>query len=350
MFLHKPVISKHHRHTVRIIYIFVLVVALLLSVISISVIYTKQIAFELLWYEEQQLPSDVYTIAPFPISVYPAEKIITKNTAVQTYLQDTLLYTVPKPLQKKNGIIAYIIAKLAQHAWYQNLASPTGRILVIRPGARKEEVTQNFAQILHWDKEMQETFQALVVSAAPAMTDGKFFPAHYLVGKDATPEEVATLLTERFNSEVSIRYTPEVDRVVSIEDALIIASLLEKEAYDFTDMQEISGIIWNRLFIGMKLQIDATLQYANGTSNLETWYPQVRPEDKYIDSPFNTYKHKGLPPSPIGSPSTEAILAALNPIPTNCLFYFHDKESKFHCSETYKEHVQLLKQYYGQGK
>ena len=114
-------------------------------------------------------------------------------------------------------------------------------------------------------------------------------------------------------------------------------------------MRMISGIIWNRLFINMNLQIDATLQYAKAETT-KSWWPPVVPKDKYISSKYNTYAHKGLPPGPIASPSIAAVIAALNPKPTDCVFYFHDKRGQFHCSADYKGHVRLLKQYYGQGK
>ena len=65
---------------------------------------------------------------------------------------------------------------------------------------------------------------------------------------------------------------------------------------------------------------------------------------------YNTYQNKGLPPGPIATPSMAAVLAALNPKNTDCIFYFHDARGNFHCTENYKEHVRLLKKYYGQGK
>jgi UPF0755 protein len=102
----------------------------------------------------------------------------------------------------------------------------------------------------------------------------------------------------------------------------------------------------------MNLQLDATLQYAKAQKSpiAGSWWPQVVPKDKYINSPYNTYLHAGLPPTPIASPSVAAVLAALNPVNTPCLFYFHDRNGNFHCTDTYAAHVALLKKYYGQGK
>ena len=351
MDIHTPLMHSAYKKKIRVAYMLVLVLLASLALLATSVIYTKQVAFDMLWYQTPSTANQQYTNTPFPIGVHPADKSIVEKPGVNTFLQDKLVVNKPqRPADNTGNWMRHIITKLAQLDWYQNLASPTGRILIINPGARKEEVVHNFSKILNWDTEMEMTFQSLVVSIVPAMADGKFYPTQYLVGKDTTPEEVADIITQRFNSEIATRYTADTQRLLPLDDALVIASLLEREAYDFTDMREISGIIWNRLFIDMNLQIDATLQYAKGTNSASTWYPPVRPDDKYIDSPFNTYANKGLPPAPIGSPSAAAVLAALNPIQTNCIFYFHDKNSQFHCSETYKEHVRLLKEYYGQGK
>ena len=124
-----------------------------------------------------------------------------------------------------------------------------------------------------------------------------------------------------------------------------IASLIQREAAGKEDMALISGIIWNRIWSGMKLQIDATLQYAKGSEE-EGWWQLVYPEDKKIKSEYNTYLNKGLPPSAIANPGRDAIYAAYHPKKTECLFYLHDKKRKIHCSKTYEEHKELIKKYY----
>lgn len=177
-----------------------------------------------------------------------------------------------------------------------------------------------------------------------------FSPGKYVVTVDIAPEQMASLVNQRFKEQILARYTPNIEASVPLSEALTIASLLEREAYDFTDMREISGVIWNRLFADMNLQLDASLQYVKGSRPYGPWWPQVRPADKFLDSPFNTYQHPGLPPEPIASPSPEAVLASLNPRNTDCFFYFHDTDGGFHCSESYEEHVDRLQNMYGRGK
>jgi cell division protein YceG involved in septum cleavage len=321
-------------------------VFILVSFVAIGLLKTKEVAFETaapLTPVEDELSANV-----FPIGVDPLEESIIENPLVDTYFAKHI--TVRPKKTPRDGWFHQVLAMLTQYDWYQNLASPISRILVVDSGERREEVLRNFSQILKWTDEEELTFATLVAGSSPNIPEGKFTPGHYVVNKDATPEEVAHLILEQFDSQVLSRYPEKLQEVVSIEDALTLASILEREAYDFEDMRYIAGVVWNRLFIGMDLQIDATLQYAKANGPSATWWPTVVPADKYINSPFNTYQNEGLPPTPIANPSTEAILAALNPKKTDCIFYFHDAEGGFHCNATYDAHVAELKEYYGKGR
>jgi cell division protein YceG involved in septum cleavage len=311
-------------------------------------------AFEskiLLYQAKHSPPPDLPVAASvaFPVSVHPLAKEIVENPDAEAYLERHLSLQSPRnPLG--SALLGKFFSTLALFSWYQNLATPSLRTLVIEPGERREQVVNNFGKILNWDAGTKEAFVAEVISSRPEITEGMFYPGVYVVPRGATHAEVVPLLQDRFNTEVGANYSKEVEEIVPLKDALTIASLLEREAYDFEDMRQISGVIWNRLFAGMNLQIDASLQYAKGSSSTVAWWPRVHPRDKYIDSPYNTYEHAGLPPAPIANPSLDAILAALNPKKTPCMFYFHDRNGGFHCTETYTEHVALLKQYYGRGK
>lgn len=285
--------------------------------------------------------------APFPVGVDPDKKLILENPQVDDFAVVQLASA--KSREGGSGWFLKTLRTLTNIEWYQHLATPGSRLLIIEPGERREEVADNFASILDWEDSEKAAFLELTAGSF-GLDEGHFFPDSYLVSYEASPEVIAKLVERRFKEEVLSRYTSDVSRKVPLKDALTIASILEREAYDFTDMREISGVIWNRLFIGMNLQIDSTLQYAKGSLPTGPWWPVPVPRDKYIDSPFNTYQNEGLPPAPIANSSLNAILAALNPKATNCLFYFHDSRSRFHCSATYEEHVALLKQYYGRGK
>jgi cell division protein YceG involved in septum cleavage len=338
-------LSLRTKFWVRIFFVFLLLILTTLSASTIFLLKTKIYIFDevtVLDYGTTPI------ITPFPIGVNPDDKEIAENPTVDDFFSTYISSTVVR--RDRDGWIGHLVARLAQLDWYQNLASPTGRILVIFPGERKEQVVNNFGKILRWDANERELFATLVTGSLSDLPDGTFFPGRYTTHKDATPSEIANMINERFELAVNNRYSPEVAAQVPLKDALIIASLIEREAYDFTDMRYISGVIWNRLFINMNLQLDASLQYAKGSRTNQPWWPVVRPNDKYIASPYNTYANSGLPPAPIANPSLEAILATLNPRETDCLFYFHDSQGGFHCNETYEEHVAELRQIYGRGR
>lgn len=285
----------------------------------------------------------------FPLGVDPLRKEIVENPSVESYFEEHVAINGTSGGIKVSWL-GKVMGKLALMNWYQNLAAVSSRILVIESGERKEQVAEHFTKILGWTALEKAQFLSAIESAEPELSDGKFFPGTYTVVRGAKPDVVIPLVTDRFASEVLSRYGEGVESVVPLNDALIIASLLEREAYDFEDMRLIAGVIWNRLFIDMNLQIDATLQYAKGSKPTEPWWPKVKPSDKYISSLYNTYKNSGLPPAPIANPSLDSIIAALNPRKTDCMYYFHDKHAEFHCSVTYEEHVSLLKKFYGRGK
>ena len=105
-------------------------------------------------------------------------------------------------------------------------------------------------------------------------------------------------------------------------------------------------ILFNRLAIQMPLQVDATLQYVKGYNKTESaWWSTPLAVDKELDSPYNTYKHNGLPPSPICNPGLMAIEAVLSPSPTQALYYIHDNNGKIHTAVSLSEHNANVNKY-----
>ena len=229
-------------------------------------------------------------------------------------------------------------ALLSELSFYINLANPHVRVLRIEAGLRKEEVAEVVADKFGWDsKEKQEFLDS-------ANVEGHYFPKTYLIYKDAEPAIVSATMKNEFETQVSKVKKQKLSKVINEDMVLTIASIIQREAAGKHDMGLISGIIWNRIFKGMKLQVDATLQYAKGSEE-DGWWETVDPEDKKIKSPYNTYLHKGLPPGPIANPGIEAISAAYNPQKTDCLYYLHDKKRKIYCSKTYEQHKNNIKTY-----
>lgn len=208
---------------------------------------------------------------------------------------------------------------------------PSLVFVTIPPSVRKEQIGEILADELNWgDKQKAEWAQA--TSADASVAEGVYYPDTYLIATDQPPTAIAARLRSRF-TDVFAPYAKEAEKKgLDWNDVLTMASIIDREA-GANDKELVSGILWNRVESGMKLQADATLQYVKGT--VGNWWPTPHAADKYLNSPFNTYKHTGLPPHPIDNPSVAAVEAALNPDSTGCLFYLHDANHQIHCSVTY---------------
>ncbi len=293
----------------------------------------------------------------FPVTVNPEDKTIVENAEVNALFENT-----QSPFQaavENTGnafwnVIAWVASTISETPWYQSIAGVAGintRVVTITAGMRKEQAASMFGNALDWNATQKQTFMTAAASSALPLPEGSFEPGAYLVDVGTTPAEAQNLVNQRFSEDILSHYGTTTAQIVPLDEALTVASLIQREAGGPSDMRVISGIIWNRLFANMNLQIDATVQYAE--ANKETagsWWPPVKPKNIFLKSPYNTYLNPGLPPTPIANPSVAAVLAALNPVNTPCYFYFHDNSGQFHCSDTYAEHVALLKKYFGQGK
>lgn len=280
------------------------------------------------------------TLTPFPVSVDPRTKTI-EGPEVTGIAGTPLLAAAVGGLRDGSALLASAIMSTRAYEILDPLPQPVAVRIV--PGMRKEQVASILNHELEWTKDQKETFLTAVGDV-----EGKLYPSVYLFKASTTPAEAVTIISTRFGERVQARYATSTEEQVPMADALTIASIIEREAGDESEMAVISGILWNRLFIGMRLQADSTLQYARGTAR-NGWWPVPRSRDKYLQSLHNTYIHAGLPPTPISNPSVAAIYAALNPEKTDCMFFFHSK-GKFFCSVTYEEHVKKLKKIYGRGK
>jgi cell division protein YceG involved in septum cleavage len=290
----------------------------------------------------------------FPVTVDPATKTITEDPTVEAFLNQRPSTRLPAAVGFATEAFQWLAMRIAEIPAYQQIAGAAGvpsLFVTVHPGDRQEQVATAFGAKLGWNAKQRQEFVNSSKTLEPDLVQGSTVPGIYFASV-TDPKDTATLVHDRFEKEIVARYGSTTEAYVPIADAITIASLLQKEAAGWDDMRLISGIIWNRQFVGMKLQIDATLQYAEATQakGATGWWPSVEPKDKYIKSPYNTYQNAGLPPGPIANPSIAAVLAALNPKKTDCLFYFHDKNGIFHCTKNYKDHVAMLKKYYGQGK
>ena len=163
--------------------------------------------------------------------------------------------------------------------------------------------------------------------------EGKLFPDTYFVPRDYTALELFTLLRNTFDTQTKDLESAILAHPLTLEEIVTLASLIEREANSSTSMRMVSGILQNRLKIGMALQADASMEYV-----LEKPLSELTPEDLKIDSPYNTYLYPGLPPTAISNPGLKAITAVLEPTRSNYLFYITGNDGQFYYAEDFDEH------------
>ncbi len=171
--------------------------------------------------------------------------------------------------------------------------------------------------------------------------EGYLFPDTYFFLPNATVDIVIQTMRQNFDTQIlSLATTTQVSGR-PLEDLIIMASILEREARTKEDRRLIAGVLWRRLKIDMRLQADATLLYEMKRGD------PITKKILATDTPYNTYIHKGLPPTPIGSPSLMAIEAAATPIDKGYLFYLADSNGVTHYSKTYAGQLANQRRYLG---
>jgi UPF0755 protein len=174
--------------------------------------------------------------------------------------------------------------------------------------------------------------------------EGYLFPDTYDIPLSSDP---ARSLVERMVRRFREVVEPERARIeesgFTVREVVILASLVELETAATEERPRIAAVFLNRLDRRMLLQTDPTVIYAMKQEG--RWKGNIRKKDLEMDSPFNTYRHPGLPPGPIGSPGREAILAVLDPADTRELYFVSRNDGTHHFSETLTEHNRAVNRY-----
>jgi UPF0755 protein len=196
------------------------------------------------------------------------------------------------------------------------------------------------------------TFSSTTISYKPSgkSLEGFLLPDTYSVKKDISSKEIVDLFLTELEKKLAdnnIDMTSHKD--LSAYEVLTLASIIEREARTSEERFMIADILLKRLrgeMEGVKLlQTDAALLY-----ELKDWKAVVTKELKDKDSPYNTYKYTGLPPTPICNPGIDSIKAVMNPTENDYFFYLHDDEGKIHYAKTNKEHVNNERCYINKNK
>lgn len=164
--------------------------------------------------------------------------------------------------------------------------------------------------------------------------EGYLFPDTYRIFPSAGAKGLVRRMLDNFDAKL----TPELRQDIaasghSVFDIITMASVIEREVFGEADRAVVSGIFWNRVNAGMGLQADSTVNYITGGKK-----PAVSFAETKIDSPWNTYKYRGLPVGPIGNPGLSAIKAAIYPAETSYFYFLTDAAGNVHYGRTLDEH------------
>ncbi len=170
--------------------------------------------------------------------------------------------------------------------------------------------------------------------------EGYLYPDTYFFLPYVKAKQILDTMEENFTRKIGPIQKDIKKFNKTFKEVLTMASILEDEVPKAEDRKIVAGILWKRIKMGMPLQVDAVFPYITQRKNKTTTR-----DDLKIDSPYNTYINKGLPPGPISNPSLDAIIAAINPVETKYLFYISDKKGITHFAKTLEEHNNNINKY-----
>lgn len=165
--------------------------------------------------------------------------------------------------------------------------------------------------------------------------EGYLYPETYFLAENSTEKDIVNKMLREFLRKFPVEKYPDKE---DFYQKLIMASILEREAQVKSEKIVMASVFYNRMKRGMTLSSDATVNFLYNYKKKRMYY-----KDLEIDSPYNTYKYKGLPPAPIANPDYESVMAAYNPATTDYLFFVAIGDGSHYFSKTYREHLEIQK-------
>lgn len=230
--------------------------------------------------------------------------------------------------------------KYSYHAFLSKMAKgiqdPVS--VVILPGTTTDRLSESVSAKLSFEQD--ELHDVLTDSAYLREKDysaeqlfGRMLPETYLVYWTSTPKDFINKVLREFDNAITEEYKNKAEELdFTIDEIVTLASIVEWEAKNQEEKPRISGLYWNRLDRGMRLQADPTINFALGERR------RLLFEDYQIDHPFNTYLNRGLPPGPITNPSLSTIEATLFPEDHDYLYMVANPEGGHVFTKSFREH------------
>ncbi len=316
------------------------------KIFIVAILFILLVGGFFLYFKEGTLPVNSRNKKPTIFVIKKGERVsqIAKNLEGADLIRNKIVfYLVVKQLGIESKLQAgdfRLSSSMDVYAIARTLTKGTLDVwITLVEGLRKEEIAHLFSTNVGFPESEFLKF----------VQEGYLFPDTYLIPKDATVNMAIKILTDNFNK----KYTKDLknkaqENGLTDEQVLIFASLVEREARHDNDRKLVASIIYKRYKNDWPLQIDATIQYALGYQPIEkTWWKKnLTADDLAIESPYNTYKNVGLPPTPIGNPGLSSIKAVINAdVGTPFWYYISDKNGAMHYAKTLEEHNANIAQY-----
>jgi UPF0755 protein len=308
-------------------------------------------------FEEREVPNSngVFTIAYGESLQSVAKRLkqlgyIGNENAFLHYLQyKGLDQTVQAGAYEIPGILTDInLAGLLQDA------TPTEAIINVLAGWRLEEIAASLPstgvdvnpdEFLAMAKQPRSLGYPLDVEV-PSM-EGLLYPGRYRVSRDISAEELVMVFYQQFEKRLTTDLKRNIEKNgLSLYQGIIMASIIEREAVKHEEMAKMASVFYNRFEEDMKMESDPTIQYGIGQEYVggSWWKVPLTLADLNFVSMYNTYQVEGLPPTPICSPSADALAAVANPEKSSYLFFMAkcDHSGWHNFSETFEEHLNNL--------
>ena len=193
-------------------------------------------------------------------------------------------------------------------------------------------------------KASEDTTAISVIDSEARDLEGYLFPETYFFPKEVTPEKIVSSMTTQFKDTFSQEWMRRSDEIgLTIREIVILASLIEKETSLPEERPLVSAVFHNRLKKQMKLDCDPTIIYALKQDG--QFKDRLHTKDLRLDSPYNTYLYRGLPPGPIANPGKDSIAAALYPADKDFLFFVSKNDGSHHFSRSFREHQNAVNKF-----
>lgn len=293
------------------------------------------------WWSQQNMPVDPNAkVQAFVVKEGESTDQILKRMEEMGIIRSSLAFKVfLKTSQKAASIQAgtfKLSGAMSLDEIMQNLSKGVvDKWVTLLEGWRVEQMAKQLNAELGMD-------QAAFLKSAK---EGYMFPDTYLFNKEVTPADIASTLENTFDQ----RYSEDLQNKVKANgltpaQGVILASIVEREARSDGERQRVASILLHRIKIGMKLDADATVQYARDSIKIKNgtlekfWQPVTGDDNHSINSLYNTYLNNGLPPGPICNPSLSSLKAVAAATSTPYLYYYHDSQGRSYYATTLDEH------------